>query len=230
MKNFGMGLRGSRHSRSDQRNFQNADSYSQCRGFLPSDALNTSHPIEMRVAADDRERVLPGARGDLYRPMIGLGIRNWPMTDFYWCEGMSEWKQLSTLEISKSTLATPAQKAALKAAGLAFDDLTTKAQVSALFASHDDAPATTKQLALLSYLGQAASKNLTKKSAADLIDSIVNQDDGRDKFGDWNDDKLILFPDVFADEIAARKEECLAEYNSFRTELGPATSELPKLS
>jgi hypothetical protein len=47
------------------------------------------------------------------------------------------------------------------------------------------------------------------------------------KFRDWNDDKLILFPDVFADEIAARKNECLAEYNTFREGLG---SELPKLS
>ena len=36
------------------------------------------------------------------------------MDDYYWCEGMSEWKHLSTLEISKGALATTAQKDALK--------------------------------------------------------------------------------------------------------------------
>jgi GYF domain 2 len=152
------------------------------------------------------------------------------MNDYYWCEGMSEWKELSSLEISKAALATPAQKDALKAAGLPFDDLTTKAQVSALFSTHDDAPASAKQLALLSYLGHPTAENLSKKDATELIDAILGDADRRDKFGDWNDDKLILFPDVFADEIAARKEECFAEYKSFRAELGSAASELPKLS
>lgn len=172
------------------------------------------------IAEFDEERdILSGLRdGDLL------------MNDYYWCEGMSEWKHLSTLEISKAALATPAQKEALKAAGLPFDDLTTKAQVSALFSRHDDAPASLKQQALLSYLGHPAAENVSKKEAMDLIDAIVGGADGRDKFGDWNDDKLILYPAVFADEIMARKEECFAEYKSFRAELGSAASELPKLS
>jgi len=49
------------------------------------------------------------------------------------------------------------------------------------------------------------------------------------KFGDWNDDKLILFPDLFADEIAALKKGCFAEYNAFRAE-GPKSPDLPKVS
>ena len=116
----------------------------------------------------------------------------------------------SALEISKGALATTAQKDALKAAGLPFDELTTKAQVTALFSAGSNSPASAKQLALLSYLGRPVSENISKKAAADRIDAIVGGDsDGADKFRDWNDDKLILFPDIYADEIAARKKEML---------------------
>jgi hypothetical protein len=152
------------------------------------------------------------------------------MDDCYWCEGTSERKQLSTLEISKGALATTAQKNALKAAGLPFDELTTKAQVTALFSAGGNAPATAKQLALLSYLGRPVSENISKKEAADRIDAIVGDADGADKFRDWNDDKLILFPDIYADEIATRKKECFTQYNAFRADLGARASRLPKLS
>jgi hypothetical protein len=162
--------------------------------------------------------------------LSGLRDGSLLMDDYYWCEGMSEWKHLSALEISQSALATTAQKDALKAAGLPFDELTTKAQVTALFSAGRNAPATTKQLALLSYLGSPVSENTSKKEAADRIDAIVGGSDGADKFRDWNDDKVILFPDIYADEIAARKKECFDEYNTFRKELGSAASELPKLS
>jgi GYF domain 2 len=147
------------------------------------------------------------------------------MDDYFWCEGMSEWKQLSNLEISKGALATTAQKDALKAAGLPFNEFTTKAQVRALLAS--GGPATAKQLALLSYLGRPVSGEPSKEEAAELIDTIIG--DSLDKYRDWNDDKLILFPDLFADEIATLKKGCLAEYNSFRAE-GSRSPDLPKLS
>ncbi len=162
--------------------------------------------------------------------LSGLRDGSLLMDDYYWCEGMSEWKHLSALEISKGALATQAQKDALKAAGLPFDELTTKAQVTALFSAGSNGPATAKQLALLSYLGRPISENISKKEATDRIDAIVGDSDGADKFRDWNDDKLILFPDIFADEIAARKEECFAEYNAFRADLGARASGLPKLS
>ena len=149
------------------------------------------------------------------------------MDDYYWCEGMSDWKNLSTLEISKWALATAAQKDALKRAGLPFDELTTKAQVSELFSAGKNGPATAKQLALLNYLGESVSENICKQEAADRIDAVVGDSDRQEKFRDWNDDKLILFPNIFADEIASRKRECLAAYNSFREGLG---SEFPKLS
>jgi hypothetical protein len=103
--------------------------------------------------------------------LSGLRDGSLLMDDYYWYEGMSEWKHLSMLEISKGALATTAQKDALKAAGLPFDELTTKAQVTALFSAGKNAPATAKQLALLSYLGKPVSETISKKEAADRIDA-----------------------------------------------------------
>ena len=87
------------------------------------------------------------------------------MDDCYWCEGMSDWKPLSTLEISKGALATAAQKDALKRAGLPFDDLTTKAQVSALFSAGKTGPndpATENQKDYLKSFSITAKEGLTK--------------------------------------------------------------------
>jgi GYF domain 2 len=95
------------------------------------------------------------------------------MDDCYWCEGMSDWKPLSTLEISKVALATAAQKDALKRAGLPFDDLTIKAQVSALFSAGKTGPndpATENQKDYLKSFGITAKEELTKGEASDLID------------------------------------------------------------
>jgi hypothetical protein len=181
----------------------------------------------IHVARDGEEIATFDEEHDI---LSGLRDGTLLMNDSFWCEGMTEWKPLSSLEISKGALATPAQKDALKAAGLPFDDLTTKAEVSALFSSHDDALASAKQLALLAYLGDPVAQKLSKKEASERIDMILGDADRQEKFRDWNDDKVILFPDVFAEEINARREECFAEYKAFRAELGAAASELPKLS
>jgi hypothetical protein len=95
------------------------------------------------------------------------------MDDCYWCEGMSDWKNLSTLELSKRALATAAQKDALKRAGLPFDELTTKAQVSALFSAGKTGPndpATENQKDYLRSFGITAKEGLTKGEASELID------------------------------------------------------------
>ena len=95
------------------------------------------------------------------------------MDDYYWCEGMSDWKSLSTLEISKGALATAAQKDALKRAGLPFDELTTKAQVSAWFSAGKTGPndpATENQKDYLRSFGITAKEGLTKGEASELID------------------------------------------------------------
>jgi hypothetical protein len=95
------------------------------------------------------------------------------MDDCYWCEGMSDWKPLSTLEISRGVLATTAQIDALKRAGLPFDDFTTKAQVSALFSAGKTGPndpATENQKDYLRSFGITAKEGLTKGEASELID------------------------------------------------------------
>jgi hypothetical protein len=96
----------------------------------------------------------------------------------------------------------------------------------ALCFPHIRMPPSPKQLALLSYLGQPVSEKLSNNEASELIDAIIG--DNRDNHRDWNDDKLILFPDIFADEIASLKKGCFAEYKWFRAE-GPASPDLPKL-
>src|SRR5260370_19334632 len=86
---------------------------------------------------------------------------------------MSDWKPLSTLELAKGELATAAQKDALKRAGLPFDDLTTKAQVSALFSAGKNGPndpSTEKQKDYLKSFGITAKEGLTKGEASALID------------------------------------------------------------
>ena len=105
--------------------------------------------------------------------LSGLRDGSLLMEDYFWCEGMSEWKHLSALEVSKGALATPAQKDALKAAGLPFDELTTKAQVSALFSAGKTGPndpATENQKDYLRSFGITAKEGLTKGEASDLID------------------------------------------------------------
>ncbi len=111
---------------------------------------------------DDEKEILSGLRdGTLL------------IDDYYWCEGMSDWKNLSTLEISKGALATAAQKDALKRAGLPFDELTTKAQVSALFSAGKTGPndpATENQKDYIRSFGITAKEGLTKGEASELID------------------------------------------------------------
>src|SRR5260370_18649442 len=86
---------------------------------------------------------------------------------------MSDWKPLSTLELAKGELATAAQKDAVKRAGLTFDDLTTKAQVSAVFSAGKTGPndpATENQKDYLKSFGITAKEGLTKGEASALID------------------------------------------------------------
>ena len=53
--------------------------------------------------------------------LSGLRDGSLLMNDYYWCEGMSEWKHLSALEISQHALATTAQKDAFLAASASSD-------------------------------------------------------------------------------------------------------------
>ena len=140
------------------------------------------------------------------------------MNDYYWCEEMSEWKQLSTLEISTDALATTAQKDALRAAGLTFDELTTKAQVSALFSTRSDAPASAKQLALLRYLGVPFTEPLAMQAASELIDAAMDESRYQERLSQWNTEKLALYPDLYASEVASAKASRWSELYYWATD------------
>jgi hypothetical protein len=124
--------------------------------------IHVSRNGEEIAQFDEEKEILSGLRDGILL-----------MDDCYWCEGMSDWKPLSALEISKYALATTAQKDALKRAGLPFDDLTTKAQVSALFSAGETGPndpATENQKDYLRSFGITVPEGLTKGEASDLID------------------------------------------------------------
>jgi len=57
------------------------------------------------------------------------------LSDYYWHEGMNEWRRLAELPSDKSVLATPAQRQKLTDHGLPWDEFTTKYQASKLMES-----------------------------------------------------------------------------------------------
>ena len=84
-------------------------------------------------------------------------------SDYYWHEGMSDWKQLGELPCGKSVLATPAQRQMLTNYGLSWDEFTTKYQVQELMESR---LSTDKQRAFMDDLGIAHFDGMTTKQAS----------------------------------------------------------------
>jgi hypothetical protein len=91
-------------------------------------------------------------------------------SDYYWQEGMTEWKRLAELPSGKSVLATPAQRQMLANHGLPFDGFTTKYQVSKLIESR---PCTDKQRSFIDDLGIVHFDGMTAKEASDLIAELA---------------------------------------------------------
>ncbi len=102
---------------------------------------------------------------ETFRAMIGLGIKN--------CLNGSRCTQSCRSSMSPGTGKRLLKKDALKRAGLPFDELTTKAQVSALFSAGKTGPndpATENQKDYLRSFGITAKEGLTKGEASELID------------------------------------------------------------
>jgi hypothetical protein len=94
-------------------------------------------------------------------------------SDYYWHEGMTEWKRLADLPAGKSVLATPAQRQMLANHGLPFDEFTTKYQVSKLMESR---PCTDSQRSFMDDLGVVHFDGMTAKEASDSIDAELAKD------------------------------------------------------
>ena len=56
-------------------------------------------------------------------------------SDYYWHEGMNQWRRLAELPSGKSVVAAPAQRQMLTDHGLPWDEFTTKYQASKLMES-----------------------------------------------------------------------------------------------
>jgi hypothetical protein len=89
-------------------------------------------------------------------------------SDYYWHEGMTEWRRLAELPSGKSVLATPAQRQMLTNHGLRWDEFTTKYQALKLMESR---PCTDRQRSFMDDLGIAHFDGMTAKEASDLIDA-----------------------------------------------------------
>ena len=89
-------------------------------------------------------------------------------SDYYWHEGMTEWRRLAELPSGKNALATPAQRQMLTNHSLPWDEFTTKYQVQELMESR---PRTDKQRAFMDDLGIAHFDGMTTREASDLIDT-----------------------------------------------------------
>jgi len=94
-------------------------------------------------------------------------------SDYYWHEGMTEWKRLAELPSGKSVLATPAQRQMLDNHGLPWDEFTTKYEVSNLM---DSRPCTDKQRSFMDDLGISHFDEMTIREASDLIDAELSGD------------------------------------------------------
>ena len=73
-------------------------------------------------------------------------------------------------------------------------------------------PATPKQMAFLSYLGIAFTSNTTKEKAAVLVNEAMEDPKMAARVLQWNDDKLRLHPEIFAEEALAKKEGRAGRY------------------
>jgi hypothetical protein len=67
-------------------------------------------------------------------------------------------------------------------------------------------PATPRQKAFLTYLSLPFSSDLTKERAALLVNDAMEDSKNAARIKRWDEERLRLYPDLFADEVKARKE------------------------
>ncbi|HEV7866305.1 MAG TPA: GYF domain-containing protein [Chthoniobacteraceae bacterium] len=108
------------------------------------------------------------------------------VTDMAWTPGMAEWIPLVNLLYSHS--------APLVAAEV---HLPTPTPFE---------PATAKQKAFLSYMGMPFDSDISKEKASQQVNEVMENPRDGARLARWNVDRLRLHPDLFSEEIQARKE------------------------
>jgi hypothetical protein len=155
--------------------------------------------------------------------------------DFYWEEGMADWKRVALLPFAQKSLATDAQRRMLDRMGVEYDEFLTKSEVTAIMSRRNTA--TPQQLALLEYLGVTAPPGISKSEASALYNSAISNESVAERRSTWHHDKYDLYPDLFAEERAkfkaGRAASLLSDYSDFRAEvrktIGGGRNPLPKL-
>ena len=127
------------------------------------------------------------------------------LSDMAWRKGMGDWLPLgeilgvtadTALPTSTPSPASETPVSAEETVAPAWTEL--KLQTSEA--------ATQRQKALLTYLCIPFSSDLTKEKAALLLNDALESPKHSVALKRWEDDRLRLYPDLFADEIKARKE------------------------
>jgi hypothetical protein len=67
-------------------------------------------------------------------------------------------------------------------------------------------PASARQKAFLTYLGLPFSNDLTKERAALMVNDAMENPKHAARIKKWDEERLRLYPDIFADEIKAKRE------------------------
>jgi hypothetical protein len=144
------------------------------------------------------------------------------INDLAWQPGMPEWLPLHAVlypaaqPTGKSgirsshpipsipTVATPPQTAS-SAASIEPKPAAVEATTTTI-ATAGTEPATPRQKAFLTYIGTPFKADLTKEQAALLVNDSMENPKNAGKLKRWDEERLRLYPDLFADEIKAKRE------------------------
>jgi hypothetical protein len=140
------------------------------------------------------------------------------INDLSWRPGLPEWQPLHALLYPAAQPPPPPPNAAPPPIPPPVAPAPSGPAVPAL-AANEAVPrgvptdlATPRQKAFLSYLGVPYSADLGKETAALLVNEAMENPKNAGRLKKWDDEKLRLYPDLFADEIKARKENRAQQY------------------
>ncbi len=137
------------------------------------------------------------------------------LDDFAWRDGLANWQPLSSVLYPKSASGifppppkdapTPTPEPFLSPVAAA---RAAQAETPEPAKTEDDgsAPATAKQKAFLTFLGIDFPGNLTKGRATTLLEAAAENPHKTDRMKRWETEKLRLHPELFTEEIQAKKE------------------------
>jgi len=125
--------------------------------------------------------------------------------DMAWRKGMGDWLPLGEiLGVTTDTVVPTSTPLPASQASASAEETVAPARVELKLPTIESA--SQRQKALLTYLCIPFSSDLTKEKAALLLNDALESPKHSVALKRWEDDRLRLYPDLFADEIKARKE------------------------